>query len=68
MQEAIIDSMLKGSCSWWVVSLRMSSSKVAIESVSYSSGPIHSIPPSCRFTTGRTNLATCEDRKIPGKK
>lgn len=45
----------------------MSSSKQAIDKFTCSKGPIHSTPPTSRFYTGLTNLATDDVKKIPGK-
>jgi hypothetical protein len=35
--------------------------------LTYSRGPINSIPPSSRFFTGLTNLAIAVERNMPGK-
>lgn len=47
--------------------MRMSSSRQAIDMLTYSKGPIHSVPPTSKLLTGLTNLAIELDKKIPGK-
>ena len=46
---------------------RRSSSKHAIDRLTYSSGPINSIPPCSKFLTGLTNLDGVVAKNTPGK-